>query len=261
MNSENVAEAMNSPTLRSFIVQEGGLALNLKPDIFRRFDSGSRPLVVFLILAIISGALLIFASEVMEGETLAFDRWILLALRSPANPAMPVGPKWLRHGMADITALGGYTVLIMITGFAVGYLIAVRKAMIAAYLAGSVISGSVLSSLLKLAYLRPRPDIVAHLVTVQSSSFPSGHATNAAVTYLTLGIFLCSVEQNRGARIYLMCIAVFLTIAVGISRIYLGVHWPSDVLAGWCIGSIWAVLCSILMAKLQALPAVPQAED
>ena len=216
---------------------------------------------MFLISALISAALLAFASEVREGETLAFDRWVLLAMRSPGNPSIPAGPAWLRYGMTDVTALGGYTVLSMITAFATGYLIVVRKAMIGACLAGSVISGLVVSSLLKLAYLRPRPDIVAHLVAVQSSSFPSGHATNSAVTYLTLGIFLAGAEKNRWVRTYLMSVAIFLTVAVGVSRVYLGVHWPSDVLAGWCVGSLWAALCSSLVARMQAdLPVSPADE-
>lgn len=235
--------------------------MNLRASIFSPFANVHRLLVIFLVTAIISGALLIFASEVMEGETLAFDRWILLAMRSPDNLSVPAGPAWLRLAMTDLTALGGYTVLTMITGFATGYLIVVRKTVIAAGLAGSVISGLVISSLLKLVYLRPRPDIVVHLVAVQSSSFPSGHATNSAVTYLTLGIFLAGAEKNRWVRTYLMAVAIFLTVAVGVSRVYLGVHWPSDVLAGWCVGSLWAVLCSILMAKLQGHPTVSPADE
>jgi undecaprenyl-diphosphatase len=235
--------------------------VTLSASSLYRLGSHQRMLLVFLLMAALVGALLMFASEVMEGKTLAFDRWILLAMRSPADPSIPAGPAWLRLSMADITALGGYTVLTLITGFAIGYLIIVRKTVSALYLAGSVISGLFVSSLLKFVYLRPRPELVAHLVPVQTSSFPSGHATNAAVTYLTLAILLANAEKNRWVRSYLMSIAIFLTIAIGISRVYLGVHWPSDVLAGWCVGGAWAGLCSFVTSEIRRRRHIPSGND
>jgi undecaprenyl-diphosphatase len=234
-----------------FIAQGGSCRVTKSESMLCRVGSHKRILIVFLLLSALAGALLMFASEVMEGETLAFDRWILLAMRSPTDPAIPAGPAWLRLSMADVTALGGYTVLTMLTGFAVVYLIIVRKAVTALFLAGSVISGLLMSSILKFVYLRPRPELVAHLVPVQTSSFPSGHATNAAVVYLTLAILLANAEKNRWVRSYLMAIAIFLTVAVGVSRVYLGVHWPSDVLAGWCVGGAWAGLCSFVTSEIR----------
>ena len=217
---------------------------NWKYDVFYRIGSHSRILIVFLILSALTLAFLLFASEVMEGETLEFDSWLLLALRSPVDLTTPIGPVWLQLAMRDVTALGGYTIITIFTVGAAGYLLVVRKAFSAAILSASVISGVIVSTLLKDSYLRPRPDLVPLLTQVQTTSFPSGHATNAAVTYLTLGILLAGAEATRAARVYLMTAAIFLTMVVGISRVYLGAHWPSDILAGWCVGGIWAVLCS-----------------
>ena len=220
----------------------------------RLFGIERRILIGFLAASALCLAFLHFASEVMEGETLAFDRRILLALRTPGNLAVPIGPAWLKFAMTDITALGGFTLLTLITVFAVCYLLAARKTVTAAIVAGSVVSGVIGSTLLKAVFLRTRPDIVPHLVAVQSASFPSGHAMNSAVTYLTLGALLASAEKSRRVRVFLMSVAIFLTLAIGISRVYLGVHWPSDVIAGWCVGSAWAVLCSMTARALRRAP-------
>ena len=220
-------------------------------NMFRGLVGNRRLLAVFLVLAASSVLFMIAASEVMEGETLAFDRWILLAMRSPGNPAIPIGPIWLRSAMTDITALGGYTTIIIINLAAIGYLLAVRRRGLAIYIAGAVLSGLAGSTLLKLDYLRPRPELVARLVEVHTSSFPSGHAMNAAITYLTLGSLLAGTERNRLVRLYVMSVAIFLTVAIGISRVYLGVHWPSDVLVGWSLGGVWAFLCAAVFAELQ----------
>ncbi|MBW8754188.1 MAG: phosphatase PAP2 family protein [Sphingomonadales bacterium] len=218
---------------------------------FKAFRVDRRILLGFLAVAGAAWAFLKFASEVMEGETLAFDRWILLALRRPGDLATPVGPHWLRLAMSDITALGGFTVLTIITVCAACYLLAIRKIRTAAILAVSVASGMFLSSLLKDSFQRVRPDVVPHLVQVQTASFPSGHAMHSAVAYLTLGVLLADAEKSRGVRIYLMAVAIVLTLLIGVSRVYLGVHWPSDVIAGWCLGAAWAMLCSYAARALQ----------
>jgi undecaprenyl-diphosphatase len=211
----------------------------------------SRIIVVFLILAAGAFAFLKLASEVMEGDTFAFDRWLLHALRNPADPAIPIGPAWLRRAMVDITALGGVTVLSIVTAIAAGYLLAVRKLATAAFLIAATVGGGVAGTLLKWAFARPRPDVVEHLVQVHTTSFPSGHAMNSAVTYLTLGVLLARAEKDRPVRIYLLAVAISLTLVIGFTRVYLGVHWPSDVIAGWCVGAAWAVMCSFVARALQ----------
>lgn len=172
-----------------------------------------------------------------------FDTSILLALRVAGDPSTPIGPPWLQEAVRDITALGSMSVLVFICVSVVLYLFIARRPAAALFLAGSVIGGQILSTLLKLGVDRPRPDLVPHLMDVFTLSFPSGHAMLSAVTYLTLGALLARVSAGRAMKIYVLCVAVLATFLVGASRVYLGVHWPSDVLAGWCAGAAWAMLC------------------
>jgi undecaprenyl-diphosphatase len=216
-------------------------------------------LALFVLLA---GALLLFlklGSEVMEGETFAFDRAIKLALRGGGDPDALPGPGWLRQAMLDVTALGGEAVLTLMTVIIAGYLLTIRKRATAAFLVGAVAGGAVVGTLLKLLFDRPRPDIVHHLVDVYNASFPSGHAMNSAVVYLTLGALLARTEKSRGPRIYIVIVALLLTLSIGVSRVYLGVHWPSDVVAGWCVGGAWAMLCSLVARRLQRKRAIEPA--
>jgi undecaprenyl-diphosphatase len=151
----------------------------------------------------------------------------------------------------DFTALGGVAVLSLMTAAAIGYLLlaAKRHAAIAVFVA--VAGGLMLSTLLKLGFDRARPDIVPHGSFVYTASFPSGHSMLAAVTYLTLGALLARVEASVRIKIYLLSVAAFLTVLVGVSRVYLGVHWPTDVAAGWAVGAAWALACSLVMRWLQ----------
>jgi undecaprenyl-diphosphatase len=210
-----------------------------------------RILIPLMIAAVALIAFFKFASEVMEGATMAFDSWLLVALRNPADPSVPIGPEWLNAAMLDITALGGVAGLTILTMVVVGYLLVARKAAMAVFLAGAVIGGASLGTLLKLGFHRARPELVAHLVQVSTTSFPSGHAVNSAVVYLTLGALLARTHSEPHVRFYLLSVAALLTLAIGCSRVYLGVHWPSDVLAGWIIGATWALLCSLVARNLQ----------
>jgi undecaprenyl-diphosphatase len=191
------------------------------------------------------------AGEVLEGETGAWDRRVLLALRSAADPAAPWGPAWVQEMARDFTALGGVAVLTLVTLAVTGYLLLARKRHAALAVFIAVAGGLILSSLLKLAFDRPRPDLVPHGSLVYTASFPSGHSMMAAVTYLTLGAMLARVEASIRIKIYLLSVAIVLTLLVGASRVYLGVHWPTDVAAGWAVGAAWAFLCSLVMRRLQ----------
>jgi undecaprenyl-diphosphatase len=181
----------------------------------------------------------------------AFDTEILLAFRKAGQPDNPIGPAWLEEAMRDITSLGSASVLVLVTTAVIVYLLLVRRPGAALLMFVAVAGGQVLSSTLKVDIDRPRPELVSHLVDVASLSFPSGHAMMSAVTYLTLGSMAARSLPGRTTKIYVLALAVLTTVLVGISRIYLGVHWPSDVLAGWCAGFAWAMLCWLAARAVQ----------
>jgi undecaprenyl-diphosphatase len=182
------------------------------------------------------------ADEALEGDTHGFDEAVLLAMREPGDSTNPVGPPWVEHAVADITALGGYAVLTLIVLAAASFLVLTGKRAAALFVIAAPLSGAVLSETLKLGFARPRPDLVAHLAEVQSMSFPSGHAMLSAITFLTLGALLAQAHERRRIKNFVLGAGIVLTMMVGISRVYLGVHWPTDVLAGWSLGAAWAAL-------------------
>jgi undecaprenyl-diphosphatase len=207
-----------------------------------------------IVLALAASALFIFiktASEVFEGETRGFDTAILLAFRNPLDLSDPLGPRWFEEVMRDFTALGGTAVLATITLFVVGYLAISGKRRSALLVTVSIVGGMLLSNVLKYGFDRPRPDLVPHGMEVYTLSFPSSHAMMSAVVYLTLGALLARTQAGPRVRIYLLSCAVLLTVAVGVSRVYLGVHWPTDVIAGWAVGSCWALVWWFVTLWLQ----------
>ena len=205
-----------------------------------------REFAVLAALALAAAALWAFvelAGEVLEGETHAFDERILLVLRSATDRSDPLGPGWLEELMRDVTGLGSTGVLTFITLAAAGFLALNRKSHAALFVVAAVGGGMLLSTLLKMGFDRPRPDLVPHGALVYTASFPSGHATLSAVVYLTLGALLARVQPRFVLKLYLLGLAIVLTVTVGVSRVYLGVHWPTDVLAGWALGAAWALFC------------------
>jgi undecaprenyl-diphosphatase len=219
---------------------------------WRRLLSIERALLIALLL--VGAALFAFfrlASEVAEGDTMAVDRAILTGLRSTADPALPIGPKWLPEAMTSLTAFGSVTGLLLVCAAVIGYLLAARRLRTAAFVFAATAGGIALAGLLKLAYARPRPILVPHLVDVTSTSFPSGHATDSALVYLTLAALLARSIPKRGPRIYVIGAAILMILLIGVSRVYLGVHWPSDVAAGWTLGAAWALACSLVYSRLR----------
>ncbi|MEI9406502.1 phosphatase PAP2 family protein [Mesorhizobium argentiipisi] len=190
----------------------------------------------------------------------AFDTEILLAFRHAGQPDSPIGPPWLEGAVRDVTALGSTAVLVLITTATILYLLLIRRPSTALFMFAAVAGGQVLSSLLKFEVDRPRPDLVSHLVNETSLSFPSGHAMLSAITYLTLGSLAARFLPDRRTKVFVLCLAVLTTVLVGASRVYLGVHWPSDVLAGWCAGFAWAMLCWLAARLLQRRKVVKDSE-
>ena len=202
-----------------------------------------------------AGLLLIFvrlANVVGNAGTPAFDEWLIVVLRTPGNLADPVGPRWLEEMMRDFTALGSTGVLTVLVLAVAGFLAMTRKGHAAVLVLLSVAGGVLVSQTMKWAYARPRPDLVPHSAEVFTASFPSGHSMMSAVVYLTLGALLARTQANRAVKIYILAVAVIVTVLVGVSRVYLGVHWPTDVLAGWALGAAWALTCWLVMTWLQA---------
>jgi len=211
-------------------------------------------------IAVVSGLVLAFlslADEVREGETEAFDNALLMLFRTSDPSHALIGPLWVQEMMRDVTALGSFACLgLLVVGVAIYLLLAgLRNA--ALLMVVCVLSGTALSTLLKMNYDRPRPELetFTHQFT---SSFPSGHSMLSAVTYLSIGALLARLAPTMALKIYALSAAVFLTILVGFSRLYLGVHFPSDILAGWCIGAAWALLWSIIAIWLQKRGQVEQ---
>jgi undecaprenyl-diphosphatase len=228
--------------------------------IVARFVSwlGGHELAVLLaFVGIASGSWLFsfIASEVIKGDTLAFDRSVLLAMRRPGDLA-PMGPPGLQESARDLTALGGATALALLTALTCAFLLLDGRRRMALFVCGSVGGGLALSMLLKMLFNRPRPDLVPYAAYVYTTSFPSGHSMLSAVTYLTLGALLARSHQRKRVKAFFLLSAALLSFLVGLSRVYLGVHWPTDVLAGWTAGASWAILCWLGARWLQVNRAI-----
>lgn len=214
--------------------------------------------VPVLLIALVAGGIYTFlaiAEEMSDNELARMDSALLLFFRDPADLSQPVGPPWFHQTVVEITTLGGYPVLVTLVAAVAGFLLVSRKFGPALFMLGSIITGTLASHLLKIVYDRPRPDLVDHLVQIHTASFPSGHATMSAVVYLTLATLIVRLVDDLAVRIYVVLVAIFLTFAVGMSRIYLGVHWPSDVFAGWALGTTWACLSWLIVSGLRRLRA------
>lgn len=194
------------------------------------------------------------ASEVVKGDSMAFDRSVLLSMRHADRK--PIGTRAVQEAARDVTALGGDTLLALLTAFTSGLLLLSGRKRTGLFVLAAVIGGSLLSTLLKDLFQRPRPDLAPFGAYVSNSSFPSGHSMLSAVTYLTLGALLARSYERRTIKAFLLLSAAFVTLLVGVSRIYLGVHWPTDVLAGWTAGATWALLCWLAAGRLQLLHAI-----
>lgn len=179
-------------------------------------------------------ALMLAVGLLVSSRPFAFDRTIIVAVHG-------AGPAWVRQAMIDVTALGGGTVLTLAVIVSAGLLLVRRLWLTAALIVVATLSGSFVVQLLKTRFGRMRPDIVDHIVAASGRSFPSGHSANSAIVYLTLAGLATQVVRGHATRRYILAAAIVLVLLIGVSRVYLGVHWPSDVLAGWSFGMLWAL--------------------
>jgi undecaprenyl-diphosphatase len=196
-------------------------------------------------------AFVALAWTVSSGRLSRLDGALLVGFRNARDPQDPLGPTWLESVMHDVTSLGSFSVLGIVVLIVYGFLWLNGKRHGALLVLISAASGAGLSTFLKAAFERERPALVTHLAEVSSASFPSGHAMLSATLYLTLGVLIARVQRRPGLRIYPILVAIALTVLIGVSRLYLGVHWPSDVAGGWLIGTGWALLCYVVAVWLQ----------
>ena len=207
-----------------------------------------------ILLAVMAGGIWTFielADAIDEDSAPTLDERILSAFREAGDVHDPIGSRSIESAVRDVTALGSLTVLGLLTLGAGLYFFLDRRPRMGSFVLAAVAGGVALTYTLKFLYGRARPDVLPADLVPGDPSFPSGHAALAAVVYLSLGLLLARTVPRRGLKVYIVALAVFLTLAVGTSRVYLGVHWPSDVLAGWTVGGLWALVCWQIEGVLQ----------
>ena len=219
------------------------------PNIARAY--GAIALASLLTIAALLFLFGFVAFDVATRKSLGFDRRVICALRRSDKEPIPIGPPWLQEAARDVTSLGSVAVLLIIIFAVAGYLFLDRKPGVAWLMLIAVLSGLALNNLLKFVFARPRPEVVSLAPRVFTTSFPSGHATLSAITYLTIAALLARAYPSPILDVYFASLAALLTVLIGLSRIYLGVHFPTDILGGWCIGTAWAIGCWVLLAWLQ----------
>lgn len=218
-----------------------------------------RLLAPFLMIAALTAAFLKIASEVFEGEAHAIDLWILEACRVPGQPGTPIGPVWFQESVRDLTALGSPAVLALVLLATWGCLMVTRQRRMAWLMLWAALGGQALALGLKALFARARPDDIYHATVAAGHSFPSSHAMMSAVICLTLAALTARVTRRPALRWFILLVACGVTMLVGASRVYLGVHWASDVAAGWAMGAAWALVCWLLARRLHMGEERPKA--
>lgn len=189
--------------------------------------------------------------EVYEKSARLFDEAVLLGFRSHADKTQPGGPTWLPDVMRDFAALGSSAVLAAVALGSAILLALSGKRRTVVFILLAVLTGIIVEHVMKSGYGRPRHDLLPHGVLATSWSFPGGHSMNAAVVYLTLGNLLAQTQRRVSIKAFLISFSVFLSILIGVSNLYLGVRWPTDVFAGWTLGLSWAMVCWLVLHSLQ----------
>jgi undecaprenyl-diphosphatase len=216
---------------------------SLWPAISRQGNREFYFLAALLFSSTLLLAVMIITSEVLRGNATAFDWPIILALRNPADLSDPIGSDLFESMVNDVSSLGGAPVLIIATLTVAGYFVVARRRHAALLLIAAVGGVALVNSVLKLLVARPGFNMELQVYNTSAYSFPSGHAALSAAAYLTMGTLLARAETKPYVKNYVMSAAIALTLLVGVSRLYLGVHLPTDVLAGWSVGAAWTLLC------------------
>lgn len=193
-------------------------------------------------------------------EPSALDVWAANVIGAGVNSSGSAAT----HFWGDVTAFGGGSVVTLLVVVVVGFLLVARHPKTAAVVAGCAIFAGLSGVLLKQVFQRARPDPTRAILTLESFSFPSGHSLISAAVYPILGVLLAAVVESKAVKIYCFAVGLLMMILIGISRIYLGVHYATDVLAGWCLGLSFGLLSWDVFRRLQRAGLVeeePIAQD
>jgi undecaprenyl-diphosphatase len=234
----------------------GQILSNPALALLERYRTLFPPLLAGLGVILLAWAFVQISSEMVEGDTRVFDMLLLRAAQS-----LRAGYPWVAEVMRDLSGLGSTAVLALFTAATVGYLALVSARALALLVATAVITGSVGVSLFKVGFGRGRPAADFAELIAPGLSFPSGHAGVSAIVFLTLGALLAVTRGRAAERMYILAMASLMTLLVGLSRIVLGVHWATDVLAGWAFGAAWALVWLMLARKLARRNAVVEPGD
>lgn len=215
--------------------------LNFTRRAFRIARNEFAALGALLVIAVGVMSFVELADDMTEDDGQAFDQMILSALRPTADPHDAWGPWWLEEAAADLTSLGGIAVLGLFATVSVVFLLIQRKRLSAVLLLTGLAGGVLLSEGLKAVFGRERPSSAYQAVDTINASFPSGHALLSAVFYLSLGVMLTRAFPRHRVKGFVLGVAIVITLLVGVTRVYLGAHWATDVLAGWAVGAAWAM--------------------
>ena len=216
-------------------------------------NQDNKQLILFFIICLVIVLFINLSRLVIGGDIAEFDENIVLSFRNITDLSDPIGPHWVEEMMRDITAFGGVGILVFISLIVLFYLLIEQYKKVALIFFIAITSGIILSFSLKYGFTRPRPELVPHGSYVYTSSFPSGHAMMSSLIYLTIAGMLSNLSLKRRLKTYYFAIAFILTISIGISRIYLGVHYLTDVIAGWLVGSGWALLAYFVVRYLKSI--------
>lgn len=208
-------------------------------------------LFLLAVIAIGGWGFVSIADEVIEGDSHKIDEQILMSMRTVGDPSDPIGPSWFEESGRDITALGSVAALMIFTVVMAGYLYFEKQPWVAAFVLVAILSGTAVSTALKSGFNRPRPELVPHETRIYTKSFPSGHSAMSSLVYLTIGAVMARAERDRKTKLFLVAVPLLLSLLVGVSRVYMGVHWPTDVVAGWLFGVVWAAASWLVFRYLQ----------
>lgn len=185
---------------------------------------------------------------VHTGRAASIDDYGLILWRGGAE-LRPTSPPWVLEAVRDLTALGGVLLRVLFSMAALLALLFLRLRREAALLLATLLSGLLVELALKLLVSRPRPQIVPHLTEAAGMSFPSGHSFNSALGFIAVALAFATFSARRSVRWTVIGAAMAISLLIAWSRVWLGVHYPTDVMAGWLGGAGWAFLAAALLYR------------